>query len=140
MTHSKLSEFLDVPALYYCRFKASDIGACFYKIHDDSIRPKHFLNADNENEIETILSDHKGHSLYEFINGNELLQPIINFGLLQEVLDTIEPKLLHKEVLDSLILAFKKTYLKIFLKWNPKIIVITSSNDVKKNALSYLNF
>jgi len=48
------------------------------------------------------------------------------------VLDTIEPKLTYKKVLDSLILAFRKTYLEIFPKWNPKTITIVSSSDAKK--------
>src|SRR5947207_5254816 len=120
MTQSELSEFLDAPsAPYYCGFKASDIGECQYKIRDNSIRPRHFLGADNEDEIEAILLEHEGHSLHEFIDGDEPLQPIIDFDLSQKVLDTIEPKIIHKEVLDSLILAFRKTCLETFLKWDP---------------------
>jgi hypothetical protein len=57
---SELSEFLDAPAPYYCGFKASDIGASLYKIRDDSVKPKHFLGADNADEIEAILSDREG--------------------------------------------------------------------------------
>src|SRR6266496_5776466 len=141
MTQSELSEFLDAPsAPYYQGFKASDIGACLYKIRDDSVRPRHFLGADNEDEIEAILSKREGHSLYEFIDGDEPLRPIIDFDLPQEVLDTIEPKLTCKEVLDSLILAFRKIYLKIFLKWNPKTIVIASSSDAKKMSLHISTF
>ena len=71
MTHSELSEFLDaLSALYYCGFKASDIGQCLYKICDDSVRPRHFLGANNENEIEAILSDHEGHFLHKFIDSD----------------------------------------------------------------------
>ncbi len=74
MTQSKLSEFLDMPSVpYYCGFKASDIGAYFYKIHDDSVRPRHFLSADNEDKIEAILLDREGHSLYEYIVNDEPL-------------------------------------------------------------------
>ncbi|CAI2199930.1 17651_t:CDS:1, partial [Funneliformis geosporum] len=49
-------------------FKAKDIGECLYKIHDDSIRPRHFLGVDNKDEIEAILSDCEGHFLYEYID------------------------------------------------------------------------
>src|SRR3954447_8929537 len=69
--YSELSEFLsDVSALYYYGFKAFDIGACFYKICDDSVRLRHFFGADNEDEIETILSECNSHSLYKFIDGD----------------------------------------------------------------------
>ena len=67
------SEFLDAPAPYKQGFKASDIGASLYKIHDNSVKPRHFLGADNEDEIEAILSDCKGHSLHEYIDGDEPL-------------------------------------------------------------------
>src|SRR4051794_10673446 len=119
MTQSELSEFLfDVLALYYCGFKASDIGTSLYmyKIRDDSIKPRHFLGADNADEIEAILSDREGHSLHEIIDGDKPLRPIIDFNLPIEVYDFIEPKLTRKEVLDSLILAFRKTCLEIFPK------------------------
>ncbi|GBB88942.1 hypothetical protein RclHR1_15570002 [Rhizophagus clarus] len=109
MIQSELSEFLsDTPAPYYYRFKASDIGASLYKIRDDSVRPRHFLGADNADEIEAILSDREGHFLHEFIDGDEPLWSIIDFDLPQKVLDTIELKLTRKEILDSLILAFRK--------------------------------
>ncbi len=68
------------------------------------------------NEIEAILSEREGYSLHKFINGNEPLRPIIDFDLSQEVLDTIVLKLTCKEVLDSLIFAFRKICLEIFLK------------------------
>src|SRR6266498_790529 len=141
MIQSELSEFFDAPfAPYYCGFKASDIGACLYKIRDDSVRPRHFLGADNEDEIEAILSDREGHSLHEYIDGDKPLRPIIDFDLPQEVLDTIEPKLTCKEVLDSLILAFRKICLEIFPKWDPKTIVIVSSNNAKKMSLHISTF
>ncbi|CAI2198023.1 3096_t:CDS:1, partial [Funneliformis geosporum] len=38
-------------------FKAEDISKCLYKIWNDSVRPRHFLDANNENEIEAILSN-----------------------------------------------------------------------------------
>src|SRR4051795_10333661 len=107
MTQFELSEFLNTPsASYYCGFKASNIGACLYKICDDNVRPRHFLGADNANEIEVILSDREGHFLHKFIDSDDPLWPFIDFDLPQEVLDTIEPKLIRKEILESLILAF----------------------------------
>ncbi|UZO12828.1 uncharacterized protein OCT59_004343 [Rhizophagus irregularis] len=78
MTQSELSEFLDAPAPFYCGFKASDIGQCLYKIRDDSVRPRHFLGADNEDEISHSL-EREGHSLHEFIDGDEPLRPIVRF-------------------------------------------------------------
>src|ERR1043166_1435947 len=102
MTRSDLSEFFDASAPYYCGFKASDIGQCQYKIRDDSVRPRHFLGADNEDGIEAILSEREGHSLHEFIDGDEPLWPIIDFDLPREVYDSIEPKLTGKEIQDLL--------------------------------------
>ena len=116
MIQSELSEFLNAPVPYYCEFKPSNIGASLYKIRDDSVKPRHFLGADNADEIEAILSDREGHSLHEIIDGDEPLRPIIDFDLPREVYDSIEPKLTGKEILDSLILAFRKTCLEIFSK------------------------
>ncbi|CAI2198511.1 16964_t:CDS:1, partial [Funneliformis geosporum] len=78
-------------------FKTEDIGECLYKIRDDSVRPRHFLDADNEYEIEAILSDREGHSLHEYIDGDKPLQPIIDFDLPVETLDAITPKLSDKQ-------------------------------------------
>ncbi|CAI2188749.1 14297_t:CDS:2, partial [Funneliformis geosporum] len=58
-----------------------DISKCLYKIRDDSVRSRHFLGADNADEIEAILSDREGYSLHEIIDGDELLWPIIDFNL-----------------------------------------------------------
>src|SRR6266542_501713 len=102
--------------------------------------PRKCLGADNEDEIEAIRSEREGHSLHEYIDGAQPLRPIIDFHLPQEVLDTIEPKLTCKEVLDSLILAFRKICLEIFLKWNPKTIIIASSSDAKKMSLHISTF
>ena len=78
----KLSEFLNAPsAPYYCGFKAFDISVFLYKICDDSVRLRHFLGIDNENEIEAILSEREGHFLHEIIDGNEPLRPVIDFDL-----------------------------------------------------------
>ena len=65
MTQSKLSEFLDASAPY--GFNASDIGEYQYKIRDDSVRPRQFLSADNEDEIEATFADREGHSLHEIL-------------------------------------------------------------------------
>jgi hypothetical protein len=140
MTQSELSKFLNAPAPYYCGFKAFNIGACFYKIRDDSVRPRHFLGADNADEIEAILSDREGHSLHEYIDGDEPLWLIIDFDLLQEVYNSIKPKLTGKEILESLILAFRKICLEIFLKWDPKTLAITSSTNAKKMSYHILTF
>ncbi|UZO05904.1 uncharacterized protein OCT59_026242 [Rhizophagus irregularis] len=91
---TKSDFFEDAPSVpYYYGFKVSNIGQYFYKIRDDSIRPKEFLGADNEDEIEAILSDREGHSLHEFIDGDEPLRPIIDFDLPVETLNAITPKL-----------------------------------------------
>ena len=126
MTWSDLLEFLDAPsALFYCGFKASDIGQCQYKICDDTVRPRNFLGADNEDEIEAILSDREGHSLHEFIDDDEPLRSIIDFDLPVKVYNSIEPKLTRKEILDTPNCAFRDVCLKVFSEWN-------SSSDVKK--------
>ncbi len=101
---------------FYCGFKASDIGVCFYKICDDSVRPRNFLGADNENRIEAILTDREGHSLHEFIDGDEPLRPIIDFDLPVETLNAITLKLLDKQAKNLLCCAFKDTCLEISLK------------------------
>ena len=116
MIQSELSEFFDAPRINKIYFKVEDISECLYKIRDDSVRLRYFLGADNEDEIEAILSDREGHFLYEFIDENEPLQPIINFDLPREVYDGIEPKLTRKEILDILNHAFRDVCLEIFSK------------------------
>jgi hypothetical protein len=120
------------PALDNCGFKTFDIGAYFYKIRDDSVRPRQFLDADNADGMEAILSEREGHSLHEIIDGNEPLRSIIDFDLLQEMLDTIEPKLSRKEIGDLLYHAFIETCREVFPEWNHKTLTITSSSDAKK--------
>ena len=133
MIQSELSEFLDAPsAPYHCGFKASDIGQCLYKIRDDSVRPRQFLDVDNEDEIEATFTDREGHSLHEIIDGDEPLCPIIDFDLPREVYDSLDPKLSGKEIRDLLISAVTKVCLEIFPKWDPETITITSSSDAKK--------
>ncbi|RIB22893.1 hypothetical protein C2G38_2172797 [Gigaspora rosea] len=101
MTQFELSENLDSPAPYYCGLRASDIGACLYKIRDDSIRPRHFLGANNADEIEAILLDREGHSLHKFIDGVTVPEAFFNsdkklhtslkqFGIKQqEIIDSL---------------------------------------------------
>ncbi|CAI2196170.1 92_t:CDS:1, partial [Funneliformis geosporum] len=78
-------------------FKAEYIGECLYKICDDNVRPRHFLGADNMDEIKAILSDREGRSLHEYINGDEPLHPIIDFDLPIETLNAISSKLSDKQ-------------------------------------------
>ncbi|GBC40919.2 uncharacterized protein OCT59_029341 [Rhizophagus irregularis] len=134
MTQSELSEFLsDAPAPY--EFKSASVGEYRYKIWNDSVRPRHFLGADHEDGIEAILLEREGHSLHEFISGDEPLRPIVDFDLPQEVLDTIEPKLTCKEIGDLLYHAFIKTCHEVFPEWNHKTLTIASSSDAKKMSL-----
>src|SRR3954468_23434068 len=99
-----------------CRFKASDVGEYQYKIRDDSVEEKSFLGADNKDEIEAILSEREGHSLHEFIDGDEPLRPIIDFDLPIERLNATSPKLSSGQAKNLLCYAFKDTCLKIFPK------------------------
>jgi len=140
MTHSELSEFLDAPAPYYCRFKLSDIGASLYKIRDDSVKPRHFFGADNVDEIEAILSDHEGHSLHEIIDGDEPLRPIIDFDLPIEMLNAISSKLSDKQAKNTFCNAFRDVCLEIFPKWDKKTISIADSSDAKKISLHVSTF
>ncbi|GBC05980.1 hypothetical protein RclHR1_06530020 [Rhizophagus clarus] len=116
-------------------FKASDIGAYFYKICDDTVRPRQFLGADNADGIEAILSEREGHSVHEIIDGDEPLRPIIDFDLSQEVLDTIEPKLTRKEIGNLLYRAFIETCHEIFPEWNDKTLTIASMGLQKKGII-----
>ncbi|CAG8557442.1 10654_t:CDS:2 [Cetraspora pellucida] len=113
MIQSELLENLDSPTPYYCELRASDIDACLYKIHDDSVRPRNFLDIDNKNSIEAILSDHEGYSLYEFIGSDKLLHPIIDFDLPIETLNAIILKVSHKEVSKAIQIAFRDVCLEI---------------------------
>src|SRR4051794_14142747 len=66
---------------YYRETSLEIIGGNLYKFRDDSIRPRRFLGTDDEDGINSILSDHEGHSLHEIIDGDESLRPIIDFDL-----------------------------------------------------------
>src|SRR5581483_1560115 len=138
---SSLSEFLDVPsAPYYCGFKASDVGQYFYKIRDDSVQPRNFLDADNEDEIEAILAEREGHSLHEIIDGDEPLRPVIDFDLPIETLNAITPKLSGGQAKNSLCCAFRDTCLEIFPEWDKETLTIAESSDEKKISLHVSTF
>ncbi|RIB05467.1 hypothetical protein C2G38_2047566 [Gigaspora rosea] len=96
----------DNGAFYNRRAKAESIAEHLYKIRDDCIMPRQFLGTDSENRIEAILSERQGHSLYEFIDGDDPLRPFINFDLSRKRFDKIEPKLSFKEIQDLLCHAF----------------------------------
>ncbi|RIA79494.1 hypothetical protein C1645_840549 [Glomus cerebriforme] len=93
------------------------------------------ISADNEDEIEAILSEREGHSLHEFIDEDEPLWSIIDFDLPREVYDSIEPKLTGKEIQDLLVCAFAKVCKDIFPDWDRKTITIASNSDAKKMSL-----
>ncbi len=103
-------------APYSCGFKASNVGHCLYKIYDDSIRIRQFLGVDNEDKIKVILSDHEGHFLHEFIDGDEPLHSFIDFNLPVEILNAITPKLSGSQAQNLLCYVFKNVYLEIYPK------------------------
>ncbi|RGB22466.1 hypothetical protein C1646_776057, partial [Rhizophagus diaphanus] len=140
--HSELSEFLssDIPAPYYCRFKASDVGQYRYKIRDDSVQPRNFLGVDNEDEIEVILAEREGHFLHKIIDGDEPLCLIIDFDLLVKALNAITSKLSSGQAKNLLCRAFKDTCLEIFPEWDKKTMSIAESSDEKKISLHVLTF
>src|SRR5438128_1130341 len=86
---------------------AASVAKYNYKIRDDSIHPREFLGTDSEDGIESILTDRIGHSLHEFIDGDNPLRPFIDFDLPQETLDRIDPKLTRERVYDIICHAFK---------------------------------
>jgi hypothetical protein len=140
MTQSELSEFFDASAQYYQGYRASDIGASLYKIRDDSVKPRHFLGADNADEIEAILTEREGHSLHEFIDGDEPLRPVIDFDLPIETLNAITPKLSGGQAKNSLCCAFRDTCLEIFPEWDKETLTIAESSDEKKISLHVSTF
>ncbi|CAG8713999.1 14140_t:CDS:2, partial [Cetraspora pellucida] len=99
---------------------------------DDSVRPREFLRTDSRDGIEAILTDRQGHSLHEFIDGDEPLRSIIDFDLPREKFDNIELKLTPKEIKNTLYNAFIKTCLDVFPEWDKTTITIASSSDSKK--------
>src|SRR5262249_44229406 len=97
--------------------------------------PREFLGADNKDGIEAIVSDHEGHSLHKFINGNEPLHPIIDFDLPIEMLNAITPKVMRKEAYVFIQNAFRDVCLEINPKWDKKSITVASSSDENKISL-----
>jgi hypothetical protein len=141
---TNLSEFIDKSVKYYCGTSLAGVDANIYKFCDDSVRSRRFLGADNENEINAILSDHDGHSLHEIIDGDKLLRSFIDFDLPQEKLDTIEPsscgvpqggKLMRTNVAIILVRAFGDVCKEVFPKWNENILTLATSGDAKKMSL-----
>ncbi|RIA98097.1 hypothetical protein C1645_813138 [Glomus cerebriforme] len=104
------------------------------------IRPRYFLGADNEDEIEAILLEHESHSLHEFIDGNEPFHPIIDFDLPIEMLNTITPKLSYSQAKNLLCHTFRDICLEAFSKWDKKTVTIAKSSDVNKISLHILTF
>ncbi|RIB08844.1 hypothetical protein C2G38_2210559 [Gigaspora rosea] len=129
-------------AFYHRGAKAVSIAKYKYKIRDDSVKPRQFLGTDTEDGIEAILSERQGHSLHEFIDGDDLLRPFIDFDLSREKFDKIKPKLklTAKEIRDLLYRAFKEVCLEIYPDWNRKTLTIASSSDEKKMSLHISTF
>ncbi|RIB21522.1 hypothetical protein C2G38_2034315 [Gigaspora rosea] len=102
-------------AFYHQGAKAESIAEYRYKIRDNSIKPRQFLDTDTEDGIENILTKCNGHSLYKFIDGDDPLRPFIDFDLSKEKFDKIEPKLSPKEIQKLLCHAFSKTCKEVLL-------------------------
>jgi hypothetical protein len=125
---------------YHRGFKAESVAEYMYKIRDDSVKPKQFLGTDTEDGIEAILSERQGHSLHEFIDGDDPLRPFIDFDLSRETFDKIKPKLTPKEIQDLLCHAFARTCKKIYPEWEKTTLTIASSSDKKKMSLHISTF
>ncbi|CAJ0645994.1 4492_t:CDS:2 [Entrophospora sp. SA101] len=68
------SPFEGVNSTFFHRgHNAESVKEYNYKIRDDSVRPREFLGTDNEDGIESILEDRNGHSLHEYIDGDDPL-------------------------------------------------------------------
>ncbi|RHZ87250.1 hypothetical protein Glove_38g61 [Diversispora epigaea] len=104
----------------------------------NSVKPRQFFGTDSEDGIETIFAEHQGHSLHEFIGGDYPLRPFIDFDLLQEKLNKIDPKLTRKEAYFVLIGAFREVCIEIYPKWEIKTLTIASSCDQKKMSYHIL--
>src|SRR6185312_4821785 len=128
-------------ASYHRGLKAKSIAEYLYKIRDDT-NSYEFLGTDSEDGIEKIFTEHTGHSLHEFIDGDDPLRPFIDFDLSKEKFDKIKPKLklTAKEIRDLLYRAFKEVCLEIYPDWNRKTLTIASSSDEKKMSLHISTF
>src|SRR5438128_309340 len=101
-------------AFYDRGFKAESVAEYLYKFHDDSVKPRQYLSTDFEDGIEAILSERQGHSLHEYIDGDDPLHLFIDFDLSREKFDKIEPKFTAKEILDLLCRAFSRNCREIY--------------------------
>jgi len=115
------------------------VAEYLYKIRDDSVRPREFLGTNSEDGIEAILADRYGHSLHEFIDGDDPLRPIIDFDLPLETFNSIEPKLTQSEVGNNLVRAFKDVCVDIYPDWDETTLAIATSTDSKKNISSFVD-
>lgn len=96
----------EISGFYHRGHNAESVAEYIYKIRDDTVRPREFLGTDSSDGIEAILTDRHGHSLHEYIKGDDPLRPFIDFDLCRETFDKIEPKLTRKEVRYTLYKAF----------------------------------
>ncbi|RIA89692.1 hypothetical protein C1645_824455 [Glomus cerebriforme] len=123
---------------FYCELKASDIGAYLYKIRDDSVRPRNFLDVDNEDGIEVILTDREGYFLHEFIDSDEPLRPIIDFDLPVAIFTELICKKLSeglqgKDIIDNI--ANKRSF-SLRIVGTPKFIEETGEHVCVKKAIN----
>ncbi|CAJ0645597.1 11494_t:CDS:1 [Entrophospora sp. SA101] len=125
---------------YHRGHNAESVSEYSYKIHDDTVNPREFLGTDNEDGIESILTDRKGHSLHKFIDGDDPLCPFIDFDLPQETFNKIEPKLACKEILDLLCNAFIEVCLEIYTDWDKNTLAIANSSDSQKMSFHISTF
>ncbi|CAI2192740.1 9538_t:CDS:2, partial [Funneliformis geosporum] len=78
-----------------------DISEFLYKIRDDSVRSRHFLDANNENKIEAILSDYEGPSLHEYIDGEATSARIRKDSTKDRLANDNEPLQVQKDITNS---------------------------------------
>src|SRR3954453_21175387 len=124
-----LSDFFDSEVRYYREISLEIISGNLYKFRNDSVRPRSFLGADDEDGINAILSDHESHSLHKIIDGDKPLRPIIDFDLPKETLVAIEPKLTFNEVAKILVQGFSETCMEVFPEWNENTLTVASNTD-----------
>ncbi|RHZ84965.1 hypothetical protein Glove_74g167 [Diversispora epigaea] len=127
-------------AFYHQGANAESVAEYMYKIRDDSVKPRQFLGTDSEDGIENIFTDRQGHSLHEFIDGDDPLRPFIDFDLSQEKLNSIVPKLTRKETYYALIGAFREVCIEIYSDWDIKTLTVANSSDQKKMSYHISTF
>ena len=110
-----------------------------YKIRDNSVRPRQFLGTDSGDGIEAILIERTGHSLHEYIDGDNPLRPIIDFDLSRKKFDKIEFKLEPKEIQD-LLCRNKEVCLEIYPDWKSNTLTFLEVVIRKKDVSPYINF